>query len=209
MNNHCQTDINEQMAECRENWFQNHKAKSSTTSMVLGDSTIGLGTTIINWQNPNSWNYGCVFIIHKRWLIVTGDIGEAVYEWSSDITLEFLGGIDFSYFHSKCQSSEVGRHFTDWNEHVAKQYRADRIAEIKAKDADDRSEGDDKALEVLEDLTEFDKHSFKAAAQEYYDEHGDGEGAQDIGDMGEVAHPRCIGHFIGLQMAIKQLEALK
>jgi hypothetical protein len=48
-------------------------------------------------------------------LTVLGDIGEAVYEWGQDISLEFLASLDFGYFHGKCQASESGRDFDIWD----------------------------------------------------------------------------------------------
>ena len=58
---------------------------------------------------------------------MVGDIGEATYEWSNDISLEFLAGLGFGYFHGKCVASEVGRRFVDWDGAIAKAYVADRI----------------------------------------------------------------------------------
>lgn len=196
--NHKATNLEEQIAECQQNWFPGHKAKVVTQNSEV---------TIIHWANPASWNYGCHFIIHKRWLIVVGDIGEAAYEWSSDLTLEFLGGLDFGYFKSKCRSSEVGRDFNDWNEYVAKKNLEDRIKEINDTPEDDRSDTDDQEFEALESLLVqgFDKHAFREAAQELYNDTGDSELAGSVDVMGVVPHPRCIGHFVGLQMAIKQL----
>lgn len=196
--NHKSNNIDEQIAECKENWFVDHKAKVVTATPEV---------TIIHWANPASWNYGCHFLIHKRWLIVVGDIGEATYEWSSDLTLQFLSGIDFGYFKSKCQSSEVGRNFIDWNEYVAGKNCEEAINAIITTKEEDRSEDDLLKLEILKEMSPGHvKQDYKEAAQEYYNKAGDGAGASEISEMGQVAHPRCIGHFTGLQMAIKQLS---
>mgnify|MGYP006921383536 FL=1 len=98
--------IEDQMKECRERWFKDHAAK------IIGIEECPEGcTTVISWQNPQSWNYGCRFIIHRRWLSIVGDIGEAVFEWSQDLTLDFLAGIDLHYFLGKCQASPEGNKF--------------------------------------------------------------------------------------------------
>jgi len=94
----------------RIHWFKDHKAK-----ILAGPPLDDCPVLIINWQNPASWNYGCRFIIHRRWLIVVGDIGEAVYEWSEDLSLDFLASLDFAYFLSKCQASPAGKNFVQWD----------------------------------------------------------------------------------------------
>lgn len=184
--------------EWREQHFKDHVANEITAAEDF---------TVINWASPKSWNYGCRFIIHRRWLCVVGDIGEATYEWSQDLTLEFLASLDFGYFAGKCCASEQGRKYESWDNHIAGLVSNDRIVELKATPEDDAGEGDKKELEVLEALDNCDQDSFKSAAQEYYDEHGDGEGAGLISEMGMVPDGRCIGHLIGLQMAIAQLKA--
>ena len=164
---------------------------------------------IINWQKPGTWNYGCRFIIHRRWLTVVGDIGEATYEWGQDLTLEFLAGLDFGYFHSKCRASETGKDYDEWDYHLAKKVADSRIAELEsAALTDDESQTDADEIEWLRHLeaTGYSKDAFMKSAEEVYDATGDAELASSIADMGEVPASRCIGHFVGLQMAIAQLS---
>lgn len=201
--------VEEQKRICQAEWFKDHVA---TWIDKLPTGLIGCGATVISWQNPKSWNYGCRFIIHRQWLIVVGDIGEAVYQWGGNITLEFLAQIDFGYFLGKCQASEKGRDFSMWDSGVAEQKRSARIAEIKTP-SQPLEEGEEEypespeadELEALEELEGQPEDEFKAKAQEYYDATGDAEGAGDLSSMGKVPNCRAIGHFVGLQMAIKQL----
>ena len=188
--------------EWREQHFKEHVA--SQIKDILHP------VVIINWQKDGTWIYGCRFIIHRRWLCVVGDIGEATYEWSQDLTLEFLAGLDFGYFAGKCRASEHGSKYESWDAHMAETCANDRIKELLVAcegEESEQSEGDKKEQEVLTAISDYDQDTFKAAAQEYYDEHGDAEGAGGIATMGMVPDGRCIGHFVGLQMAIAQLKA--
>lgn len=183
--------IERQKRECQERWFKDHKANKVDAADCI----------LINWANPQSWNYGCRFIIHRRWLCVVGDIGEAVYEWGNDITLDFLAGLDFGYFHGKCQASPEGRKFEDWDSQVANTTRLERLKEL----LDQQEQGCHEYIELslLDNLAG--KEEYAEAAKEVYDRSGDAETASDISDMGIVPSVHAIGMFVGLQMAIKQL----
>lgn len=204
--------------ECRESWFKDHVATILVQHQNArccardhdGDGNCdrhpnGTATYVINWQKPGTWIYGCRFVLHASFVTVMGDIGEAVYCWNEPISPQFLSGISFDYFQSKCAASEAGRKFEEWNSKVAAKYCAQRIAEIKAELPEDRG-NDAFVLSELEHLGDCDKEEYESAARTYYDETGDYEGASLISEMGIVPSGRCIGHFIGLQMAIKQLK---
>lgn len=193
--------VEDQMQQCREHWFKDHVATTIVPVGVEETSSI----QIIQWQNPKSWNYGCRFIIHRRWLCVVGDIGEAVFEWSEDLTLGFLGGLNFDYFMSKCQASPEGRSYESFDTDVAEQYRKMRIKELE----EESDKGDDSAkeLELLKENSRLCKDEWRAIAQDYYDDTGDAEGASSISGMGVVPSVHAIGMFVGLQMAINQLKA--
>lgn len=187
--------------DIRERWFPKHVAQ-------FGDMTND-GMCKMTWSQPGTSNYATVYIISKRHLIVYGDIGEAVYGWAQDLTWDWLAGLNLSYFAGKCEASEHGRRYDDWDAGVAKICLLERIAEIKAMDVEDRAKHYAKELERLEELEyslETNRDAFKAAAQDIYDETGDGELAGSIGEMGEVTDMRCQAHLIGLQMAWAQYQ---
>lgn len=203
---HASEYIKKQTQECRELWFKDHRVSAIPNLTAEQFGTGWSNALVIRFTNPKSWNYGCHFILHRRWLIVVGDIGEATYEWSEDVTLNFLRGLDFGYFHGKCVSSEVGRRFNDWDTKIAKAYVKDRIAEIKAMDPEDRCKDDAVELDILENIGDEGKDYYDEAAREYYDATGDGEGASTIAQYGEVPAGRCIGHFEALKLAISQMS---
>lgn len=97
--------------ENAERAFKDHKA-------VLGSSE-QLGIQKLNWRKPGTGIYGISYLIHGPYLIVTGDCGEAVYQWSQNITFDFVAGCDIGYFHSKCEASDKGRHNVHWDAQLA------------------------------------------------------------------------------------------
>ncbi len=199
--NHTQNYIEAQKTICRDEWFRSHKATTINLAMPIA------GEGIISWENPKSWNYGCRFIIHRRWLCVVGDIGEATFEWSEDLTLEFLAGIDFGYFLSKCRASPEGRKFEQWDTEVLELYRLERLAELKQRaGTDDETHEDSAELEVLENNSKCSKDEWDSAVRDYYDATGDAEGASSLAGYGDVPSVHAIGMFVGLKMAIAQLK---
>lgn len=197
--NHTQNHITQQSERCRKEWFKDHRAKLTTPSVEI---------SVLNWANPKSWNYGCRFIIHRHWLCIVGDIGEATFGWSEDLTLEFLAQIDFGYFLSKCRASPEGRRFEQWDADVLELYRLERLSELKQRaGTDDEAEEDKAELEVLENNSNCAKDEWDSAVRDYYDETGDAEGASSLASFGDVPSCHAIGMFVGLQMAIAQLNA--
>ncbi len=140
-----------------------------------------------------------------------GDIGEAVFEWSEDLTLDFLASLNFDYFLGKCQASPAGKEFEQWDGRVAASNCAHRIKEIEAQNLEGNEDpATAHELELLSGLgVDSDKDEYNCAAKDYYDETGDAEGASSISDMGVVPSVHAIGMFVGLQMAIAQLKVAK
>jgi len=123
--------------ELTAQWFKEHKA--IRTSLA---SPYGLSVEIITWQQPGTSNYGVQYMVNNNCVIVTGDLGSAIYcIGNRPLTLEMLPLYDWHYFVNKCVASETGR---------------DYVEKIK-------------------------------------------------GVSGTVPNYRAIAHYIGLQMALKQL----
>ena len=91
-------------------WFAEHIATVSTAKDHIGD------ITTLEWRKPGTWNYRIVYMMRGGMLLVYGDMGEAVYQWSGQIDLEFLASCSLDYFTSKCQASEQGRGGQEWDE---------------------------------------------------------------------------------------------
>ena len=118
-------------------WFAHHIATVTKFNAAEGD---GLQ---IRWRRPDTGNYAMTYTIFGCYVVVTGDVGDAIYAFGQPITLEKLAQFDWHYFINKCCASETGRNYT----------------------------------------------------------------MKYPGIKSPVPNCRAIGHFIGLQMAIKQLKA--
>lgn len=187
--------IEREKSEIRNDWFKTHVATIQLNTPEL---------TLVKWQKPDSWIFGCKFIIHRRWLTVLGDIGEAVYEWSEDISLQFVANCGLHYFLGKCQASEDGRKFKYWESQLAMENAAIWLAEMEKE-----GEGSDR-LEVMREIAKLGKagkDEYQTAANDAFDSTGDSEFCCQITSLGTVPHPRAIGHWIGIQMAVEQLKA--
>jgi len=195
--NATQDYIEKKIAVCQNEWFKEH-----TASFIL-ETIPPTEATILNWQKPGTWNYGMRFIIHRRWLVVLGDLGEAVYGWGQDITPDFLAQLNFDYFHSKCEASENGRKFESFDGQTGY-----RLAQEWLADPENQPGHPGKNLRKhIRALTaSCGKEEVDFAAREIYDATGDAELASMIIDWFKVPSFRCIAHFVGLQMALKQLS---
>ena len=188
--------MRDQQKICREEWFKEHKAERLTGNLYGPMSSPRGEVIIIEWKKPTSWNYGCRFIIHSQWLTVVGDIGEAVYQWRQNIDLPFLAGLDLHYFWGKCQSSETGRRFQTWCS-VTAYRKGSQMIDWLSEDKKQRFQGWD-------EQTPHDE--FEQMLNGAYNDDGiDSETASDLHGCGYIIHPRCVGHFVGLKMAIEQL----
>lgn len=74
----------------------------------------------ITFGKPGTSVYRQHFRIDGGWLMTYGDVGEAIYQWSSPVTWAFLAGCDLGYFTSKCRASENGTSPKGWDGDVAK-----------------------------------------------------------------------------------------
>ena len=178
--------------EIREVWFKDHKATLITDTPDV---------KVIGWQAPGTWIYGMRFILHRRWLTVLGDLGEAVFEWSSDLDLEFLSTLNFGYFAGKCRASESGREFTTFDADVLKTELEQYIKEANEEDRERLTEMRDSVG------SDCDKDEWRQEIREAY-ENGllaDSEEASIVCSLGEVPDGHAIAHWVGIKMAAKQL----
>lgn len=184
----------EQILICKNEWFKDHKA---AIIGIQGNPPYRPG--IIEWKKPTSWNYGCHFIIHSQWLCVVGDLGEATYQWGESIDLKFLGSLNFDYFHGKCRASPVGRQFRMWDQRTMMA----AIKQVK----DTNTTLTDKEKEFLNEINpstckdEFEE-LLRAA---HYNGDVDTDFCCMVSECGYIPDCMAVGHFTGLQMAIKQL----
>lgn len=165
--------VKQQVKSCMEQWFPLH------TVTAMDDLSL-------RWQKPKNSAYWIEYILRRNYLIVIGDVGEAIYQWSQHLTWDFLKTLDLDYFVGKCQASEVGRPFTHWEPDVAKAWAKDFTDHANVSYEDGTFSHRQEFSEHLRD----NEQTYGADWYEYL-------------DVGEVLHPRAIGHWVGLQMALQ------
>ena len=101
-----QQEQNQKSHALAAEWFKDHKA--TATNFLAAENE---GVQIL-WRKPDSGNYAVTFTIFGSYVIVTGDVGDAIYGFGQLITLEKLQTFDWHYFIHKCCASETGRNYT-------------------------------------------------------------------------------------------------
>lgn len=189
-------------AEMIKKNFENHVATIKQYHEMDKDGIGVLGTIDkLTWKKPGSSNYMIQYIISGNTLCVYGDLGEAIYRWCEPITFEWIAGLNLSYFKGKCQASEVGRDFREWDEKKAldalKYFAKEEY--FKWKEFEERE-----GKHALYDNSEW---------NEWLREHGDEVLGEEFWDwaygIGYTINVRCIYHFIGLHMAMEQIRGDK
>ena len=186
----------------REEWFKDHVVAPYTDPRE-----------VIVWRSPNSIFYLVKYVLVGGALIVLGDLGEAIYRWyTSDIDFRWISGCELGYFASKCEASEVGKQFVEWNRDVAISSFEEIVDnELADYTAADRGEARAQFEEMLALTNPW--RSLKEGKHEWYAwiERNGYEVFGDVSDgwlhkVGEVIHLRCQAHLIGLKMAMEWLS---
>lgn len=146
-------------------WFLKHIAKFSTYRNEQDERI-----EFLFWTRPDSSIYRIRYMIYHNLLFVSGDVGEAIYRWSSEISFSWLAGLDYSYFSGKCQASEVGRDYISWDQDKAVKNLKDYLRE-QIIDEIDTGEIEDNLISALEEELKKDGFNDQADKEcEKYDE---------------------------------------
>lgn len=81
----------QRMKHIREDWFSEHKA----TVERHGD------LTVVKWRKPNTGVYAVRYVFDEHYLYISGDIGEAVFNFTWDAKPSDFKRIDIDYLHGK------------------------------------------------------------------------------------------------------------
>lgn len=75
------------------------------------------------YKDDGKWNSNGFMrvTLYNGTLIIAHDYGDAVYHWGSNISFEFIAGCNLYYFREKCQASEYGRMFEEWDRETARE----------------------------------------------------------------------------------------
>lgn len=190
-----------------EKEFRNHRSVFAETVLKPGsiegtfDPEIAerlvsrMTSQILVWRERESTIFMVNYIIKGGCLMVSGDLGEIIYEWSSPISWGFLVNTSFDYFASKARGIDgYDKPFT-WTE--------DRVMERVAEYRDDHKEDED-----WEDPFDgFESHLESEEAWIAFLE----DSSVDTSDLeawswGRGPNFRCYAHWYGIKMAIRQLK---
>jgi len=182
----------------RKHWFKDNQVSKHEVSREQG-------WEYLRFNKPGSTFYLVAYRLHGHTLTVTGDVGDAIYQWygEPEPTLKWISRLSLDYFASKCVASENGRGYKEWNSDRAEIRLKEHLAEVyedgaKAKEEAIRKAGGYEALQS------------KQCWQYWLIDQGDeviGDEAYDLGEIGEDVSIRCRGHLVGLKMAFEQIEA--
>ncbi len=121
-----------------------NEIKKQTFEELFKDHTVtAYGTTaapdfgpveFLTWRKPESNTYWIDYLFYKGQLVVTGDVGEAVYWWGNhSLDLSWVSKCELDYFAGKCRASEEGRAYCEWN---VEEVTADLHAAIKRRQSE-------------------------------------------------------------------------
>lgn len=178
-----------------DEYFKDHVA----TLTVLKDEQ-GNEIERLLWKRPGTSVCMIVYLRSNATLLVYGDLGDAIYQWSEKQTLEWISGLNFGYFAGKCQASEEGRGYKTWDGQVLEE----RIKEFFKDYQEEYPRGYAKFQES------YGRHS--TSSRDEWIMFLSTEGAEHFGPeysywpMGETIDGRCNLHLEGLKLAFKQLK---
>jgi hypothetical protein len=174
--------------------FEHHIATLSSSQDHIGE------ITTVEWRRPKDGNYRIVYMLRGGLLLVYGDMGDAVYQWSSRIDLKFLAECDLEYFSGKCQASETGRGGEDWDCELARK----SFLEVLTNSYE---------IPLIKAAAYINKHRIEFGRHEYLMFLSDAPGIEgrefdtcEMGNIGERASWRTHSHLVGLKMAYAQLN---
>ncbi len=140
-------------------------------------------------------------------LVVTGDLGSAVYRWGEPISFPWLGGLELSYMMSKCEASQWGRQVREWSGEEAARGLAWHLSQTSP-------EQKEKWLAIRREISRdelnaamFSQYEWGAFADRELREVWDD--LDGIWDIGWLVPLRAIAHWRGLQLMHERRAATK
>jgi hypothetical protein len=178
---------------------------------------------VLRWAKPGTFAYRVDYLLQSGHLFVSGDLGSATFATYSGATLHWWARCDLDYFASKCEASERGRFFKDWDSDLARRHVRSYLVD---RDADEgavpRETDDEDAYWGREPTTTRGRFAktggWRALGDDQHEwiewlrEHGSEVGGSDwwdsgLASAGEVISVRCHGMLAGLKMAVRQISA--
>jgi hypothetical protein len=179
----------EQIKEC----FKEHKPEYRQ---------IEENTERLIWQKPETNIDRIDYLRDREALFIKGNVGKAVFKWSYPISLKGISGCNINYFMEKCQASECGRNWREWDEETAKKAIVEHFREYGKRELF-RTFREDRGFEYIdsrESWVEWIRNHDLGI--EYFGQ----DTWEWIYKIGDVFPVRARAWLIGLKMAIEVLD---
>jgi len=189
-------DINKKIKICSE-WFKDHEQLFYSIAM---NDNIENQIHIFEWKKPNTSIYSIKYIIRNNYLFVSGDLGCAVYKFSSNVEWHSIASMDSFYFSSKCEASETGRFYKEWNEEKCISIFNEKMKEYN-NDISSLNMTQEEFNEFKEQAKQesFSRDSWGHFVQNNYNVFYD-----DAYDYGEDTSIICVAHLQGILMGLEK-----
>ncbi|MDK7474941.1 hypothetical protein OWP15_19880 [Bacillus paranthracis] len=189
--------IEKAIEEIKNEWFADHVAE------IKGEE----GLQVIQWGKPGTNMYRTKYVLSGANVFIAGDIGEAVYTLTCAATPENIKGFNLSYFTGKLKASCGDR----WN-FDSKKARKELNEYWEEYDMNDQEEDSEemrmKILSAINESSSMSEYQYWLH-DAYHTTSMDSDTISDVSDFGKRLPYRLIGYWLGLQMAIEQLEKSK
>ena len=167
----------------------------------IGDDSKAM--TVITWKKPGTSNCAVTYMVWRNRLIVTGDLGEAIFVtgdlgeaifvWGEGIDLKFLETCDYSYFCSKCQGIDGHMKLRQWDPDKVRAGMEEWLVENSS--VKDSVDGWQNHIASYEEWSVFAHENDVLVHEEPY-------------NWGYTFHYRAMAIWLGLKLAIAALKAV-
>jgi hypothetical protein len=185
--------------ECLAREFKDHKA--SLIGLLCTDSVT------VDWRKPGTGVMAIRYRIDGKYLLVTGDMGDAIFAWSQPISFRFFANCGLDYFKEKCVAKPAdieARFFDTWCDHELRLTVDGQLEVMKDDEEDPEKIGE---LQGAFESFGYDRQEW----QQFLCSGNlkmDGELLSILYNGGYRTHTRCRAMLLGLQMVHKQLEKM-
>lgn len=194
--------LEQQEQDIKKNWFPEHVAKVTEHDGII----------ILDWSKPGTNMYAVRYVFTGSSLLITGDIGDAVFGLTWRGTIESFEDVDLGYLMGKLTCCSRDR--WDFSEMKASkeliEWREERIEDM---DQDETyTEEINKIYEEVESAisesssTDYFSHAVFRVYHEVSTQYVDSEDFSMISDFGKELPNVFSAYLLGIKMANNQLK---
>lgn len=196
--------IAKQQEIIRDEWFKDHMA----TVTKYGD------VTFLDWSHPESSRYAVRYTFMGSSLFITGDLGKAVFAFTSPIAIEYFKTINLGYFmrNLSCSSRDCWKFDSEKAKEEIEEWFKESVFDYQGSELE-TPEGLMELSEIRNELlhaaTEYDSVVvFEREVWGIYQHSRDMEGEEfeHISKFGRRLPSEFIAYLLGIQMAHEQLK---